>query len=141
MVTVGQVFHMARTLRQVALAAATDPGESPAPPGLVTVTDDIAHHDQTTVSEIATRTGLAQSLVSKIVAELHDEGLVQTTVDGQDRRRTRIRVTDAARNVVLAERGGRNVTEALRQELPDLSDKQLATIEALLEQLAGHLLR
>lgn len=139
MVTAGELFRVARVLREVALASTADPGEPPPAAGLVSVTDDVAHHDGTTVGEIASRTGLAQSLVSKMVAQLRDGGVVSTVVDDQDRRRTRIRLTDLARGQVFADRGGRGVTDALRQRLPELDDAQLAGIEAALEQLAGHL--
>ncbi|MHB1535289.1 MAG: winged helix DNA-binding protein, partial [Acidimicrobiales bacterium] len=87
----------------------------------------------------AARTGVAQSLVSKVVAELHKGGVVETVSDETDRRRTRIRVTDLARSQVLPERARRTVTDALRQRLPELDEKALARIEAALDQLARQL--
>ncbi len=42
-----------------------------------------------TVTEIAERTGVAQSLVAEAVAQLHDGGVVETTTDETDRPRTR----------------------------------------------------
>ncbi len=137
--TAGALFRLARLLREVALAAARDSDEPPAPPGLVSVTDDIAHHDGTTVGEIAARTGLAQSLVSKTVARLREAGVVNACVDATDRRRTRITITDTARSQVLATRGARTVTRALHDCFPSLSAERVAEVEALLEQLVTEL--
>lgn len=137
--TVGELFRVARVLREVALQAARDPGAAAPSKGIVLVTDDIARHDNTTVTEIAARTGMAQSLVSKVVAQLHDGGVVDATVDQSDRRRTRLRLTDLARTQVLPERAHRPVTDALRQQLPGLDDETLARVEATLEQLAHSL--
>ena len=138
-VTVGELFRLSRVLREIALAAATDPGEPPPSAGLVAVTDDIAHHEGTTVGETATRTGLAQSLVSKVVAELREGGVVEMTVDERDRRRNLIRITDSARREVFSERGRRSVADVLRQRFPERPEAQLTQLEALLEALADQL--
>jgi DNA-binding MarR family transcriptional regulator len=139
-VTAGELFRLARLLRDLALAAARDPDEPPAPPGLVAITDDIAHHDGTSVGEIAARTGLAQSLVSKTVARLRDAGVVDVAQDANDRRRTRIAISRNARSQVFATRGGRSVTRALRDRFPGLPAKRLGKVEALLDQLGTELL-
>lgn len=118
-VTVGELFRLSRLLREMALMAATDPGEPPPSAGLVAVTDDIAHHEGTTVGETAARTGLAQSLVSKVVAQLCAGGVVEMTVDERDRPRSLIRITDSARREVFAERGQRSVADVLRQRFPE----------------------
>lgn len=133
--TVGELFRVARLLVEVATETASDPVEGSPSPGLVAVTDDVAHHDGTTVGEIAARTGLAQSFVSKVIAQLREGGMVELVVDDLDRRRNRIWATEAAREL-FADRGGRTVTEALRKRLPALSDVQVARIEAALELLA-----
>jgi len=138
-VTVGELFRLSRVLREVALEAAADPGETAPSVGLVAVTDDIVHHEGTTVGETAARTGLAQSLVSKVVAQLRDGGVVEMTVDETDRRRTLIRITDSARTQVFANRGQRSVADVLRHRCPERSEAQLARIEAALEALADEL--
>lgn len=140
-VTVGELFRVSRLLREVALAAARDPGEGAPSAGLVVVTDDIAHHDDTTVTQIAARTGMAQSLVSKVVAQLHEAGVVESVSDDTDRRRTQIRLTSLARSHVLPERARRTVRDALRQRLPELDEQALARIEVALDQLARQLPR
>jgi DNA-binding MarR family transcriptional regulator len=139
MVTTGQLHRLARLLREVALAGTTDPGEARPAPGLVAVTEDIAGHPDTTVGEIATRTGLAQSLVSTAVAKLKAAGVVQSRPDQNDRRRVRLDITPAARTHVFAGRGGRDITAALHERFPDLPPERIAAIEALLDQLATEL--
>ncbi|HET8590088.1 MAG TPA: MarR family transcriptional regulator [Nakamurella sp.] len=135
MVTAGQLYRLSRELRDVALSATADPGQERPPLGLVTVTDDIVRHGETTVSEIVARTGLAQSLVSKSVAQLRQAGVVQTHTDRNDRRRNRISITDATRSGIFVERGERTITHALRRRLPNLPAEQIIKIERLLEEL------
>ncbi|MDA8332092.1 MAG: MarR family winged helix-turn-helix transcriptional regulator [Candidatus Dormibacteraeota bacterium] len=137
--TVGELFRLARVLHEIALVAATDPGQTPPSAGLVAVTDDIAHHEGTTVGETAARTGLAQSLVSKVVAQLREGGVVEIGVDESDRRRNRIRITESARAQVFAERGHRSAADALRKRFPERGEAQLAQIEARLKALADEL--
>jgi DNA-binding MarR family transcriptional regulator len=52
------------------------------------------------VSAITARTGLPQSYVSESVAALRDRGILETTPDPQDRRRTLATVTAAHRRRV-----------------------------------------
>jgi DNA-binding MarR family transcriptional regulator len=139
MVTAGQLHRLARLLREVALAGTADPGEPRPAPGLIAVTEDIARHRDTTVGEIATRTGLAQSLVSTAVAKLKAAGVVQSQPDQNDRRRVRLDITPAARTHVFADRGGREITAALHERFPDLPPERITTIETLLDQLANEL--
>jgi DNA-binding MarR family transcriptional regulator len=138
--TAGELFRLARLLREVALVAARDPDEPPAPPGLVAIAADIADHDGTSVGEIAARTGLAQSLVSKTVARLRDAGVVDVGQDANDRRKSRVAISDTARSQVFATRGGRPVTHALSDRFPGLPAERVAEVEALLDQLATELL-
>jgi DNA-binding MarR family transcriptional regulator len=138
-VTTGELYRLARVLREVALAATAEPGEPRPAPGLVAVTEDIARHVDTTVGEIATRTGLAQSLVSTVVAKLKAAGVVHTRPDDSDRRRVRIGITEEARAHVFAARGARTLTSTLHERFPDLSPDRVARIEALLDQLVTEL--
>ena len=137
MATAGELYRLARVLRAVALAATTDPGEERPSLAVVTVTEDIARHDPTTVGEIAARTGLAQSLVSTTVSDLREAGVLATRVDAADRRRTRISIARSARTEVFATRAARGVGDALREALPDLPDRRLARVEALIDGLVA----
>jgi MarR family len=53
------------------------------------------------VGEIATRTGLPQSYVSTVVARLRDLDVLETRPDPDDRRRTLVKVSDSLPPVVL----------------------------------------
>ncbi|MFK0104582.1 MarR family transcriptional regulator [Streptomyces sp. NPDC091217] len=64
-------------------------GEHPTSTGTVLiVAADLRDHPRTTVTEIARRTGLAQSQVSNCVARLRGAGAVTTEPDPRDGRRT-----------------------------------------------------
>jgi DNA-binding MarR family transcriptional regulator len=139
LMTVGELFRLARLLREVAIVAAREPDEPPVPPGLVAIVDDVSHHEGTSVGEVAARTGLAQSLVSKTIARLRDAGVVDVSVDPSDRRRTRIAITETARLQIFATRGDRSVTSALHDHFPGLSGERIAEVEKLLDRLASAL--
>lgn len=139
MATAGQLYRLARQLREIALTAVADPDDAPIPLGLVLITDDIVHHDNTTISEITARTGLAQSLVSKTVTRLRDAGVVTTEPDPTDRRRTRVSVTATARSEIFAGRGNRSITASLRARCPDLDPDRAAVVEHHLEELIANL--
>lgn len=139
MATAGQLYRVARLLREVALTATSDANEPAAPLALVAITDDIAQHDATTVSEIAGRTGLAQSLVSRTVVRLRDAGVAETRTDDADRRRTCITISAAARSEVFAPRAERGITDALHERRPELSPQRIAAIEKLIDKLIAEL--
>ncbi len=52
---------------------------------------DVFEHPDTSVGEIAARTGFPQSHVSASVAKLRESGTFVTTIDPNDRRRTLVR--------------------------------------------------
>ncbi|WP_327668019.1 MULTISPECIES: helix-turn-helix domain-containing protein [unclassified Streptomyces] len=91
-----ELFLLGRALMKIG-------GEAlPEPPGgaaryagsariVLVVASDIAAHRDTTVGEIAARTGLPQSQVSTTVARLKEAGSVQTSPDPADRRRMLVR--------------------------------------------------
>ena len=49
----GQLHKVARLLREVALDATADPGETPVSAGDVAIAEDIARHEKASVGEIA----------------------------------------------------------------------------------------
>jgi DNA-binding MarR family transcriptional regulator len=140
-VDAGQLHRLARLLRELALDATADPGEAPASAGDVAIAEDIAHHDKASVGEIASRTGLAQSLVSRTVAKLHDAGVVVTERDPGDGRRTLISIAPDIRTGLFRSRAGRPVEPALRSRYPHSSEAQIAQVVALLQELTDILTR
>ncbi len=108
--------------------------------GYLAIVEDISHHEGTSIGEIAGRTGLAQSLVSKTVAELREAGVVFTSSDPHDKRRIVVSVAPTTRTGVFEVRAARPVKPALRAIRPRASDADLRRVEALLDELDRHLL-
>src|SRR5580698_5806168 len=65
----------------------------PAGPSLVL--RDVFAHPESSIADVTTRTGLPQSYVSESVARLRDQGIVETSADPADGRRTLVRVAPA----------------------------------------------
>lgn len=138
----GGLHKLAKVLRQVGAQATSDPGESPTGTELLVATE-LFQHAPTTISQIAHRTGVVQSQVSAIVAQMREAGMVTGRPDPTDRRRTLLDVTAEARQAYGHERGLRSPEEALRAhlqaaELPH-ADQDIATIMRLLDELAARL--
>ena len=131
----GQLHQVARLLREVALDATADAGETPVSAGDVAIAEDITQHDKASVGEIAARTGLAQSLVSRTVAKLHDAGVVVTERDPSDGRRVLISIAPGIRTGLFRSRAGRPIEPALRSRCPDTSEVEIARVVALLQEL------
>ncbi|GHF43115.1 DNA-binding MarR family transcriptional regulator [Deinococcus metalli] len=136
----GALHRLARHLRDLATQATARPGEPTPSPGLIAVVEDVARHPGSAVGEVAARTGLAQSFVSKTVAALRDEGLLVSVPDAADRRRTTVTLAPGVRQDVLLPRARTPLAETLRTAHPDLSAEQLDRAGELLDEL-GTLLR
>ena len=135
----GQLHKVARLLREVALDATADPGEAPVSAGDVAIAEDIADHEKASVGEVATRTGLAQSLVSRTVAKLHDAGVVVSERDPDDGRRALISIAPGIRTGLFRSRARRPVEPALHSRYPGSTEAEIARVVALLEELADFL--
>lgn len=102
---------------------------------MLAVVEDLSHHPDSTVGEVAARAGLAQSLVSRILARLREEGIVDAEPDPADRRRTRLRIDPKVRRRVLQPRGARDIQAALAAAFPHLDADGVDHLEELLEQI------
>jgi DNA-binding MarR family transcriptional regulator len=134
------LYQLARELRAAALLATSDPGDSPPSYGELAIVEDVARHPDTTVGEVAARTRLAQSLVSRIVRRLREGGIFVTVNDPVDGRRTLISIDPNVRTGVLQPRGDRSVGPALAATFAQLDEGELARLEAVLEE-ASQLVR
>lgn len=123
---------------EISRAVASDPGDPRIPPGEVMVLEDVLAHPDSSVGEIAERTGLAQSHVSATVARLGASGALNTSADPADGRRTLVRVNERLLGGTFAERGARNIEEAVAGSLADPEAARRAV--GMLEELAGLLL-
>lgn len=85
-----ELHRLARTLREIALEATGNTGADRVNAGELAVLEDVAHHPGSTIRDITERTGLAQSLVSRIVHATATAGALAVTPDERDRRKVRV---------------------------------------------------
>lgn len=130
---------LGRRLMKIAEEALPRPASGGAPTSVRMVLIDIGEHPDSSVGEIAARTGFPQSHVSASIARLREFGVLETSIDPDDRRRTLTRVVTAG----IAQRSQRVavpvdsvLAAALRS--PDPTDVN-EVIEAL-DELAARLL-
>jgi DNA-binding MarR family transcriptional regulator len=71
------------------------------------VLEDLLAHPDSSINQVAARTGFAQSHVSVTIARLRDLQLLTTTVDPSDRRRIRARLAPRTRRAILRRAGHR----------------------------------
>ncbi|MCX4759550.1 MarR family transcriptional regulator [Streptomyces sp. NBC_01275] len=136
-----ELFLLGRTLMKIGEEAIPTEGvgrHSTSTRSMLIVLLDVYGHADTTVGEIAARTGLPQSAVSGCVARLKDVGSVVTAPDPADRRRTLLR-----RNPEVsgrrAEVAATPVDAAVGAALGTQDADEIARTVALLEQLADRI--
>lgn len=138
----GRLHKLGRAVRQIAAEATSDVQDVPTGAELLVGTD-IFTHTPTTVSEIAARTGVAQSQVSSVVAQMRSAGMLTSEPDPGDRRRMVLTLTPAARRTQGTQRGERDPRPVVRAHLErhgrDASDVEVEEIVALLDRLADRL--
>ncbi len=100
--------------------------------GRALVLRDVLANPDASVSAITARTGLPQSYVSESVAALRERGILETTPDTQDRRRTLATVTTAHRRRV-AKRASVPVNMTLTKEI---GEERAQIALPLLERIA-----
>ncbi|MBO2455669.1 MarR family transcriptional regulator [Actinomadura barringtoniae] len=134
-----ELFLLGRTLMKIGEdALPTDGIEGGGHRAVMVVASDVLENTDSTVGEIAGRTGLPQSAVSAAVARLREAGSIVTTVDPADRRRTLIRKADKISDRV-AEVRATTIDAALAQALGNDDSKVAGEVTAALETLARHL--
>jgi DNA-binding MarR family transcriptional regulator len=130
------LFQLGRWLTRLGEDAMRPLGAPPSPPGQRLILMDAFAFPDSSVGEIAVRTGLPQSYVSEIVARLRDLGAFETRADPGDRRRTLVKVSDALPPAV-AGLGATPVDELLTEALGEApADRAAELIEALSEVTA-----
>lgn len=131
------LYVLGRRLMRLGQDATPTAGIHRLPTSVQLVLVDVGDHPGTSVSEVVTRTGLPQSLVSAAVARLRDGGALLTETDPADRRRTLVRPSPA-----IAARRAQVPTTPLAEVLGPalgLQDAQeIARVVELLTELATH---
>ena len=136
--TAGELIMLGRQLARIGTEAMRGQGGSQAPTGQGMVAADVFAHPATSVGEIADRTGLRQSYVSESIARLRERGVVQTSTDPADGRRTLVRLAPGHPETV-ARAAAVPVSQALAHALGDPDPGTLAEITATLTTLARRL--
>ncbi|GLY86472.1 hypothetical protein Airi02_044010 [Actinoallomurus iriomotensis] len=131
------MHRLGKRLIDLSREVTTSAGDAQLTPAEVAVIEDVLKHPGSAVSEIKVRTGFAQSHVSESVARLKERGLIETPPDAVDRRRTRVWLSEAARQAVLA-RAGRSADEVIARVVED--HVRAGRVTALLDELAELLL-
>ena len=97
------------------------------PTGPSLVLRDVFAHPGSSITDVTARTGLPQSYVSESVARLRDQGIVETSADPADGRRTLVRVT-AAHPRTVAAKGSAPVDAALAAALGERPTRSRSSI-------------
>ena len=129
------VGKLARRLRPT--AAATSAGLTPT---RVSVLFAVVRAGSVRLSELAESEGINPTMLSRVVSDLAEAGLVERLSDQGDKRAAWVQVTPAGRR--LAERMRRERTDAVKLALEGLSDDERRCIEGAvpaLEALADQL--
>ncbi|MEV0234194.1 MarR family transcriptional regulator [Nonomuraea sp. NPDC050786] len=137
-----ELFLLGRTLMKIGEEAMPTEGigeHSTSVRTVLIVASDLRGHPDTTVGEIAARTGLPQSAVSAAVARLRTAGAVITETDPADRRRTIIREAPKVSERV-AEVRDTPIDAALAAALGTDDPERVSATVAMLEELAGRLI-
>ncbi|MBI3972745.1 MAG: MarR family transcriptional regulator [Chloroflexi bacterium] len=134
-----ELFLLGRTLTKLGEQAMPRGGFRELPASVWTILLDVLEHPNSSISEIAARTGFPQSHVSASVARLRAvSGALETVADPKDGRRTLVRATaEAPRHTteVAQSPADRAVAAALGTDDP----QAVGEVMAALELLARHL--
>ncbi|MGX1812225.1 MarR family transcriptional regulator [Nocardia sp. NPDC055321] len=106
---------------------------------VVIVLSDIVNHPDSTVVQIAARTGYPQSAVSEAVARLREADAVVTRTDPSDRRRSLIRQNPVA-SARVREVGATPIDPAVAAALHSGDTRAVDEVLAALDTLARYLL-
>jgi DNA-binding MarR family transcriptional regulator len=90
-------------------------------------------HGPLTLGELAEREGLAKPTITKVVARLEEQGLVERCIDESDRRVCRVEATDAGDAVLARSRDRKDAWLAAR--LARMDDDRRARLAAAIEVL------
>jgi DNA-binding MarR family transcriptional regulator len=134
----GELIILGRQLTRIGTEAMRGHADADLPPGQGMVAADVFAHPATSVGEIADRTGLRQSYVSESVARLRRQGVVETSVDPSDGRRTLVRLA-AGHPATVARAAAEPVKDALARALGDADPATLAGVIDTLARLADRL--
>jgi len=133
-----KLYLLGRRLMKIAEEALPRPATGEPPISVRMILIDIAEHPDSSVGEIASRTGFPQSHVSTSVARLRELGALVTSTDPRDRRRTLTRLAPGIRQ--RSHRAAVPVDSVLESALGSSDPNQLAEVIEALDGLAACLM-
>jgi DNA-binding MarR family transcriptional regulator len=104
-------------------------------PTRLTVLMTVKREGPLRLSELASAEGLNPTMLSRVISDLVDAGLLERVSDERDRRSAWVKATPAGRR--LAARMRRERTDALNVAFEALSDEERRQIERAIEALEG----
>jgi DNA-binding MarR family transcriptional regulator len=122
------VARLSRRLRQTAAGNAAG-----LTPTRISVLLNVVRNGPVRLSELAEAEGINPTMLSRVVAELVEAGLLERSSDAGDRRAAWVQVTSGGRR--LAERMRRERNDALNLALATLSEGEQRAVEAALPAL------
>jgi DNA-binding MarR family transcriptional regulator len=122
------IGRLSRRLRPT--PAAVDAGLTPTK---ISVLLHVARAGQIRLSELSDAEGINPTMMSRIIADLTEAGLVTRAIDPGDRRAALVEATATGRK--LADRIRRERTDALNLALEGLDERERSQIEAALPAL------
>ncbi|MFT4305626.1 MAG: helix-turn-helix domain-containing protein [Microbacterium sp.] len=127
-------------LREIALDATGNVGEDRVNAGQLAVFEDIARNPGTSIAGITTRTGLAQSLVSRIVRAAQIQDALTVASNEHDRRKVRIDLSPSTRTAMMR-RAGNSLETVLEAHTPALTEDERSALHQHLTAAAELLSR
>ncbi|MGH2882393.1 MAG: MarR family winged helix-turn-helix transcriptional regulator [Solirubrobacteraceae bacterium] len=122
------IGRLSRRLRPTAAAVAAG-----LTPTKISVLLHVSRADQIRLSELSEAEGINPTMMSRVIADLTEGGLVERVSDPSDRRAALVEATAAGRK--LAARIRRERTDALNLALDGLDERERSQIEAALPAL------
>jgi DNA-binding MarR family transcriptional regulator len=99
----------------------------------------ISHHGPLTFGALAERERVAPPSITKVVAKLEAEGVVERAADAEDRRFSLVRTTPAGEDLLAEDRRRKTAWLTARiGELTDAEQRRLAAALDVLDRLATH---
>jgi DNA-binding MarR family transcriptional regulator len=93
--TLRELHALGRRLQELATAALRATGrDGRLSAAELIIVDHVDHHGVSTINELSSSTGYAQSRVSVVVAGLRGRGIVRTSISDADRRCTQVEVAE-----------------------------------------------
>jgi DNA-binding MarR family transcriptional regulator len=136
-----ELFLLGRTLMKIGEEAIPTEGVgaySTSHRSVLIVATDIRAHPDSSVGQIAERTGFPQSKVSACIARLREAGAIDTAVDPADRRRLLVRPAAQVSTRVVQVRST-PIDGALAAALGADDPQRIAEVVEALDTLARHL--